>query len=271
MRNEHADATAGGCDVQIGRDYPAPCCDLVAARQRNLQLMDAAYRGASRAFLCTVPRHAREEICRERGLQLPPPGRSTGHKKGGAGGREDLVSSASITRLAEVPHAASSRLPDSVRSALIRGEEMLGWAKRAGPAIRDEMHHRRDGMTRRLSGQSGECHDGGGGGENMDDPSLRTQLDTGGGNALSGSQIRQTYTVRSIRQKLGDVVFGELKSISGRFQRGEISAADYSSSALRLLDNDEQALNFLVNRLPDDKLRRDFEQYWIYHRSVSSR
>jgi deoxyribodipyrimidine photolyase len=45
--------------------------DLATAREENLARMDEAYANGPEAFLQSVPPHAREEICRERGLKIP--------------------------------------------------------------------------------------------------------------------------------------------------------------------------------------------------------
>ena len=64
------------------RCYPdEPIVDLVSAKRENLARMDHAYCTAPSHFLEMIPTHARQEICKERGLKLLVSGGPVGNNK----------------------------------------------------------------------------------------------------------------------------------------------------------------------------------------------
>ena len=66
---------AAGCVV--GRDYPAPMCDIDAAAEANLRRMDACYRAAPAEWKALIPPAAVAEVRKERNVDVRSSGQAS--------------------------------------------------------------------------------------------------------------------------------------------------------------------------------------------------
>ena len=139
---------------QPGREHPAsgggtrcypdePIVDLLSAKRENLARMDHAYCTAPSHFLEMIPTHARQEICKERGLKLLVSGGPVGNKKSAGHAttkpKKPCCTENASVPICEMPHvvpranaattqAASKREGQRKRERRSKGRVQGAWA-----------------------------------------------------------------------------------------------------------------------------------------------